>query len=74
MDVILSMDACYVLYECDEYCDVQMDVLDLDVHINVLYIVCANCASFVILVVLVILFSTNFLKPRLIYDSLDGPS
>jgi hypothetical protein len=34
-----------------------MNVLDLDVYIDVLYIMCVNCAGFVIPVVLVILFS-----------------
>jgi hypothetical protein len=34
-----------------------MNVLDLDVYMNVLYIVCANCAGFLIPVVLIILFS-----------------
>jgi hypothetical protein len=33
-----------------------MNVLDLDVYMDVLYIVCANCAGFLIPVVLVILF------------------
>jgi hypothetical protein len=51
-----------------------MNVLDLDAYMDVLYIVCANCACFVIPVVLVILFFTILLKPRLIYDGLDGLS
>jgi hypothetical protein len=33
-----------------------MNVLDLDVYIDVLYIVHANCVGFIILAVLVILF------------------
>jgi hypothetical protein len=45
-----------------------MNVLDLDVYMDVLYIVCANCVGFVILAMLVILFSTKKFKPRLIYD------
>jgi hypothetical protein len=44
-----------------------MNVLDLDVYMDVLYIVCANCAGSVILAMVVILFST-FLIPRLIYN------
>jgi hypothetical protein len=32
-------------------------VLNLDVYMNILYIVCVNCAGFLILTVLVILFS-----------------
>jgi hypothetical protein len=44
-----------------------MNVLDLDVHMDVLYIVCANCVGFVIPAVPVIIFSTKKLKPRLIY-------
>jgi hypothetical protein len=36
-----------------------MNVLDLDVYMDVLYIVCANCADFVISVMLVILFSVK---------------
>jgi hypothetical protein len=51
-----------------------MNVLNLDVYIDVLYIVCVNCTSFVILAMMVILFSTIFLKPRLIYNGLDEPS
>jgi hypothetical protein len=50
---------CYVVYGCDEYCDVGMNVLDLDVYMDVLYIMSANCPSFVIPAVLVILFSTK---------------
>jgi hypothetical protein len=46
-----------------------MNVLDLDVYIDVLYIVCINCAGSKIPVVLVILFSVKNLKLRLIYDS-----
>jgi hypothetical protein len=45
-----------------------MNVLDLDVYIDVLYIVCANYAYFVIPVMLVILFSVKKIKHRLIYD------
>jgi hypothetical protein len=45
-----------------------MNVLDLDVYMNVMYIVCANYTYFLISVGLVILFSVFFLKPRLIYD------
>jgi hypothetical protein len=33
-----------------------MNVLDLNVYMDVLYIVCANCVGFVIPAVLVILF------------------
>jgi hypothetical protein len=36
-----------------------MNVSDLDVYMDVLYIVCANCAGFVILAVLVTLFSAK---------------
>jgi hypothetical protein len=36
-----------------------MNVLDLDVYMDVLYIMCANCVGFVILIVLVILFSVK---------------
>jgi hypothetical protein len=36
-----------------------MNVLDLDVYMDVLYIVCANCVGFVIPDALVILFSTK---------------
>jgi hypothetical protein len=46
-----------------------MNVLDLDMYMDVLYIVCANCVGFVILAMLVILFSTTFFIPRLIYDN-----
>jgi ABC-type microcin C transport system permease subunit YejB len=45
-----------------------MNVSNLDVYMDVLYIVCANCASFIIPVVLVILFSAKKIKLRLIYD------
>jgi hypothetical protein len=51
-----------------------MNVSDLDVYMDVLYIVCANCASFVIPAVLVILFSTKKNKPRLTYDGTAQPS
>jgi hypothetical protein len=34
-----------------------MKVLDLNVYMNVLYIVCVNCARFLILAVPIILFS-----------------
>jgi hypothetical protein len=51
-----------------------MNVLNLDMYIDVLYIVCVNYTSFVILAMMVILFSTIFLKLRLIYNGLDGPS
>jgi hypothetical protein len=44
-----------------------MNVLDLDVYMDVLYIVFTNYAGFIILVVLVILFSAKK-KHRLIYD------
>jgi hypothetical protein len=44
-----------------------MNVSDLDVYMDVLYIVCANYAGFVIPTVLVILFSVKKIKPRLIY-------
>jgi hypothetical protein len=50
------------VYGCDEYCDVCMNVLDLDVDMDVLYIVCANCAGFVILAVLVIQFFVKKFK------------
>jgi hypothetical protein len=36
-----------------------MNVLDLDVYVDILYIVCVNCADFVILTVLVILFAAK---------------
>jgi hypothetical protein len=36
-----------------------MNVLDLDVYMDVLYIVCANYAGFLILAVLVMLFFTD---------------
>jgi hypothetical protein len=36
-----------------------MDMLDLDVYMDVMYIVCANYANFVIPAVLVILFSAK---------------
>jgi hypothetical protein len=38
------------------------------VYMDVLYIICANCAGFVIPAVLVILLSAKKFKPRLIYD------
>jgi hypothetical protein len=41
-----------------------MNVLDLDVYMDVLYIVCANCANFVIPVMLVILFSVKKIKAQ----------
>jgi hypothetical protein len=61
---------CYVVYiwtwwilwclnECVGYSDVWMNVLDLDVYMDILYIVCANSAGFLIPSVLVILFSTT---------------
>jgi hypothetical protein len=37
-----------------------MNVLDLDVYMDVLYVMCANCIGFVIPAVLGILFSTFF--------------
>jgi hypothetical protein len=37
-----------------------MNVLDLYVYMDVLYIVCANCVGFIIPAVLVILFFYNF--------------
>jgi hypothetical protein len=50
-----------------------MNVLDLDVFMDVLYIVCAmcrfcnsSCASYTIF--------AFFLHPKLTYDSKDGPS
>jgi hypothetical protein len=46
-----------------------MNVLDLDVYMDVLYIMYANCADFVIPVMLVILFSVKKLMPSLIYNS-----
>jgi hypothetical protein len=39
-----------------------MNVLDLDVYMNVVYIVCANCADFVVPAVWVILFSIKKLN------------
>jgi hypothetical protein len=36
-----------------------MNVLDLDVYMDVLYIVCANCAVFLIPAMLVIVFSAK---------------
>jgi hypothetical protein len=36
-----------------------MNILDLDVYMNIWYIVCVNCANFLITAVLVILFSTK---------------
>jgi hypothetical protein len=44
-----------------------MNVSDLDVYMDVLYIVCANYADFAIPTVLVILFSVKKIKPKLIY-------
>jgi hypothetical protein len=41
-----------------------MNVLDLDVYMDVLYIMCANCVGFVILIVLVILFSVKKIKAQ----------
>jgi hypothetical protein len=41
-----------------------MNVLDLDVYMDVLYIVCANYAGFVIPTVPVILFSTKKIKAQ----------
>jgi hypothetical protein len=41
-----------------------MNVLDLDVYIDVLYIMCVNCAGFVISVVLVILFSIKKIEAQ----------
>jgi hypothetical protein len=43
-----------------------MNVLDLDVYMDVLYIVCANCTCFIIPAVLYRFL--QFLKPRLMYD------
>jgi hypothetical protein len=40
-----------------------MNVLDLDVYIDVQYIVCVNCVGFVIPAVLVILFLQFFESP-----------
>jgi hypothetical protein len=80
MDVMLYMHVmkivtfewmCWILWclnECVGYFDVWMNVSDLDVCRDILYIVCANCAGFIIPAVLVILFSTKKIKPRLIYD------
>jgi hypothetical protein len=45
-----------------------MNVLNLDVYMDVLYIVCANYACFVISAVLDVLFSVKKIKPKLIYD------
>jgi hypothetical protein len=45
-----------------------MNVLDLDAYMDVLYIVCRNCAGLVIPAMLTILFSAKRIKPRLIYD------
>jgi hypothetical protein len=45
-----------------------MNVSDLDVYMDVLYIMCANCTGFVIPAVLVILFSAKKIKHRLIYN------
>jgi hypothetical protein len=41
-----------------------MNVLDLDVYMDILYIVCANCAGFVIPAVLVVLLSTKKFKAQ----------
>jgi hypothetical protein len=74
---------CYVVYgydvmnrfhACYEYCDVWMNVLDMDVYMGVLYIMCIDCASFVIPAVLVILFSANSLNPSYSTTAKDGPS
>jgi hypothetical protein len=52
MDMILSMDVMLCIYGCD---DVSMDVLDLDVYMDVLYIVClykfcnSSCVGYTIL-------------------------
>jgi hypothetical protein len=43
--VILSYE-CYVVYACDEYCEVSMNVLDLNVYMDVLYTMCAMCIFF----------------------------
>jgi hypothetical protein len=40
-----------------------MNVSDLNVYIDVLYIMCVNCVGFIILVILVILFSEKKLNP-----------
>jgi hypothetical protein len=40
-----------------------MNVSDLNVYIDVLYIMCVNCVDFIILVMLVILFSEKKLNP-----------
>jgi hypothetical protein len=46
-----------------------MNVLELDVYRDVLYIVCVHYAGFVIPAMLVILFSAKkIIKPGLIYD------
>jgi hypothetical protein len=41
-----------------------MNVLDLDVYMNVLYMMCTNCVSFIISAVLVILFSVKKFKAQ----------
>ncbi len=41
-----------------------MNVLYLDMYMDVLYIMCANCAVFIISAVLVILFSIKKIKTR----------
>jgi hypothetical protein len=41
-----------------------MNVLDLDMYMDVLYTVCANCTGFVIPAVLVILFSVKKIKAQ----------
>jgi hypothetical protein len=46
-----------------------MNVLDLDVYMDVLYIMCAMCRA-----VLVILFLYKKIQHRLTYDGLAGPS
>jgi hypothetical protein len=47
-----------------------MNVMDMDMYMDVLYIGCANCASFVILAMMIIPFSAKKkLKPGLIYES-----
>jgi hypothetical protein len=45
-----------------------MNMLDLDVYMTVLYIMCVNYADFIISAVIVILFSVKKLRHRLIYD------
>jgi hypothetical protein len=48
-----------------------MNMLDLDVYMDVMYIVCANYANFVIPAVLVILFSA---QKKIKAQAEDGPS